>query len=106
MKKLHELFHEYVLSGESWGESRVVAVHTFLESTSNQNVWRWMTRKASEYILHIGIYYVTQPLTSNPKPWNPILRPVDLPYIIPLQALIRLYEDEKLVNSLIEEKDR
>ena len=51
MKKLHELFNEYILSGEAWGESRVVAVHSFLESTSNQNVWRWMTKKASEYVL-------------------------------------------------------
>lgn len=64
MKKLHELFHEYILSGESWGESRVVAVHTFLESTSNQNVWRWMTRKASQYILHS--YYIFKLATPNP----------------------------------------
>ncbi|CAE7318693.1 unnamed protein product, partial [Symbiodinium microadriaticum] len=64
-KKLHELFDEFVMSGENWGASRVQAVYQWMEATSNQNVWRWMTRK----------------------------------------ALLRLYEDEKLVDALVEEKE-
>ncbi|OLQ14431.1 hypothetical protein AK812_SmicGene1418 [Symbiodinium microadriaticum] len=65
-KKLHELFDEFVMSGENWGASRVQAVYQWMEATSNQNVWRWMTRK----------------------------------------ALLRLYEDEKLVDALVEEKEQ
>ena len=35
------------MANESWGESRVVAVYTWMQETHNQDVMEWYTQKAS-----------------------------------------------------------
>ncbi|CAE6940912.1 unnamed protein product [Symbiodinium sp. KB8] len=43
--KLNKLFDEYVMAGETWGESRITAVYVWMEETHSQSVMKWYTRQ-------------------------------------------------------------
>ena len=40
------MFREYIMAGEDWGVSRVVAVQRFVSTLSSEGVYVWLDRQA------------------------------------------------------------
>ena len=55
-KRISDLFKEYVLCGESWGLSRVVAIHKWSRSVSREGVHAWLTKKVPWLIVEYLLY--------------------------------------------------